>query len=711
MELLDRPLLGEGSALAAPHPKNEKERLAALHECGIPDPDSWDAYDDIVQLAAFVCGTPIAAVSVVDADTQQFKSSVGLEIAEVPRETAFCAHTILCPDLTVVPDAQADERFASDPLVTGDPGIRFYAGAPLINKDGEALGSLCVIDRVPRRLTLEQQSALQALARQVVSQIKADHLERAKRQEAEFETARLAEYNRLLLESTAEGIYGMDTAGRCTFINKAATRLLGYTSEEVRNVGMHDLIHHTYPDGTHYPVQECPIYKAFQLGQPCHMDTEVLWRKDGTSFSSSYSSYPMTEAGVLVGAVVTFSDITERKRVEQEKEVLLAEAQARADRDPLTNLLNHRAFHSCLVAEADRARREHSVMAIVMLDLDNFKFFNDVYGHTTGDEVLRLVAGRLREVCRSYDTLARFGGDEFALLLPNIGQATREEIEGRLRKALSGLFYCFSGPLDAQEVIPISISLGAARFPIASSECHEVLRQADERLRWSKTGGNAEENARRVRADAGSRVDGFGMLDALVAAVDNKDRYTRRHSEDVMVHSLQIARQLGLSSAGIQAIGVAALLHDVGKIGVPDAILRKPGRLTDKEFEAIKQHPVMGAVMVSAVPGLEDVLDAVRHHHERWDGGGYPAGLRGEETPLMARIMAVADAYSAMTADRPYRKGMEPAKALAILRSGTGTQWDPACVEAFLRARQAEPSQAGLSEDVSVTILHETVPD
>jgi len=174
------------------------------------------------------------------------------------------------------------------------------------------------------------------------------------------------------------------------------------------------------------------------------------------------------------------------------------------------------------------------------------------------------------------------------------------------------------------------------------------------------------------------------MLSALVNAVDVKDRYTCRHSEGVMVHSLQIAQSLGLDEAAQQTIAVAALLHDVGKIGVPDDVLRKPGRLTPAEFEAIQQHPDMGANIVGAVPGFEEALGAIRHHHERWDGGGYPGGLHGAETPLPARIMAVADAYSAMTTDRPYRKGMPPQKARQILNEGAGSQWDPECVQAFL---------------------------
>ena len=151
-----------------------------------------------------------------------------------------------------------------------------------------------------------------------------------------------------------------------------------------------------------------------------------------------------------------------------------------------------------------------------------------------------------------------------------------------------------------------------------------------------------------------------------------------------MGYSLMIARELEMDRKSLRTIGVAALLHDVGKIGIPDSILRKPGRLTEQEFESVKQHPAMGAVIVGAVPGLEETLDAIRHHHERWDGSGYPFGLLGKEIPLIARLMAVADAFSAMTTDRPYRKGMDREKALSILEDGAGTQWAPECVAAFL---------------------------
>ena len=374
--------------------------------------------------------------------------------------------------------------------------------------------------------------------------------------------------------------------------------------------------------------------------------------------------------------------IDERKQAEEARERELQKVKDLADRDPLTGLLNHRSFYRCLDEEIASVTEKGISLSAVMLDMDSFKFFNDAYGHAVGDQVLQQVAARLRTVCRSEDTLARFGGDEFALLLHKENDTASAEVEARLRESLAGLVFYPDGEMSA---IPLTLSIGAALFPRETRDRARLITLADERLLRSKAGTSLDTQADHVRR-ALAHVDGFSMLDALVTAVDNKDRYTSRHSEDVMEYGLLIARELGIEEEAQSTIAVAALLHDVGKIGVPDAILRKPARLTDEEFTAVKQHPQMGAVMVASVPGLENTLDAVRHHHERWDGGGYPAGLRGEETPLIARIIAVADAYSAMTTDRPYRQGMSRERALTILTEGSGLQWDPKCVQAFCDA-------------------------
>src|SRR5947209_7807186 len=218
-----------------------------------------------------------------------------------------------------------------------------------------------------------------------------------------------------------------------------------------------------------------------------------------------------------------------------------------------------------------------------------------------------------------------------------------------------------------------------------------MLSLADVNLYESKAKGTGaivglDEPAEEETYTAGS----FTVLDALVTAVDKRDHYTRKHSEDVTEYCLMIARELGLSEETMRTLRIAGLLHDLGKIAIPDGILRKPGALTDEEFDVMKQHPVLGYLIVSAIPSLAETLPAIRHHHERWDGRGYPDKLAGEDIPLLGRLMAVPDAFSAMTTDRPYRKGLSTQEAIGRLREGVGTQFDRAMVVAFVRALGAE---------------------
>jgi diguanylate cyclase (GGDEF)-like protein len=354
------------------------------------------------------------------------------------------------------------------------------------------------------------------------------------------------------------------------------------------------------------------------------------------------------------------------------------------DYDPQTGLLNHRAFHKRFQEEILNARQTGRPLTVLLLDQDDFRYLNETYGHAVGDDVLRQVAAMVRDLSEELGAMApaRFGGDEFALLLPAMRADEVFAVTQALADRLDRLEY---HPPGSAHAVPITLSPGAACFPDDGGTRRELLAVADARLRRVKSGAEDSDQAERLRALLARSVQGFSMLDALVTAVDGKDRYTRRHSEDVLFYCAKIAEGLGLDTALQETLAVAALLHDVGKIGVPDHILRKPGALTDAEFAAVQHHPLMGAVIVAAVPGLEGTLDAIRHHHERWDGDGYPHGLANEATPLTARIMAVADAYSAMTTDRPYRKGMHWKEALNRLEQGAGTQWDPACVRALVQ--------------------------
>jgi diguanylate cyclase (GGDEF)-like protein/putative nucleotidyltransferase with HDIG domain len=356
-----------------------------------------------------------------------------------------------------------------------------------------------------------------------------------------------------------------------------------------------------------------------------------------------------------------------------------------ADRDPVTGLYNHRALHQRLDKLMEKAQKHAGSLSLLMMDMNNFKLFNDTYGHPAGDQVLKHVAQALRDECGDDDVAGRYGGDEFVLVLPHASSTQAQQVAERLHERLQREGFCRSGE---ERVIPISLCFGIATYPMDGVNRHELLTNADANLYSAK---NSEEGIRLTsdtqRANRELRnEDSFGVLDAMITAVDNKDRYTRHHSEDVAEYALWIAEELRVSEETLRVIRIGGLLHDVGKIAVPDEILRKPGRLTDDEYAVLQRHPAMGALIVSAIPGMESILDAVRSHHERWDGQGYPDGTAGEETPFLGRIMAVADAFSAMTTDRPYRKGMDWEIALNEIRKNSGTQFDPIMADAFVRA-------------------------
>jgi len=369
-------------------------------------------------------------------------------------------------------------------------------------------------------------------------------------------------------------------------------------------------------------------------------------------------------------------------------------ALARASEDGLTGLLNHRALHTRLEEAAAAARRSGGSLALLMVDLDDFGTVNNTYGHQAGDAALTAIAAALRDSARTTDIAARYGGDEFAVILPETGIEEALGVAERVRAAIMGLRV-----VTGDALVRVGVSVGVASLPLHASTREELIQMADRASYAAKHSGKGRvgrpEDALPVPhrnpaalAALAAQLEhaNLATVEALAAAVDAKDRYTRGHSQRVSTYAAAIAYALGLSPADVARVRLAGLLHDVGKIGVPDAILAKPSALTCEELVEIRQHPVIGERMLMAVPFLREILPAVRSHHERPDGQGYPDGLRADAIPRDATILMVADSFDAMTSSRPYRPALPVSEACRRLQEGTGAQFDPATVAAFERA-------------------------
>jgi len=369
---------------------------------------------------------------------------------------------------------------------------------------------------------------------------------------------------------------------------------------------------------------------------------------------------------------------------------LYAQARERAHIDELTGLYNHRYFHERLDEEITRCSRFGDIFTLLFLDMDLFKTYNDVYGHLEGDEILREIGRNILDSIRGIDMAFRYGGDEFTVTLPQASLDDAYTVAERIRKRIES-------EMDSRGVA-LTCSVGIASWPTDGVMREELLQAADAALYRSKeTGKNrislASEVARSRAMGVAIRPEGeTGVLStiyALAATVDAKDHYTYGHSKKVSKYATEIAEALGYSEDRIATIRAAALLHDIGKIGVSDGVLMKTNVLDADDWESIRAHPKLGVAILKHVGGLSGCLAAIQYHHERYNGSGYPAGLKGENIPLDARILNVADSYDAMTSLRPYREGkMSSDQALEEIRRCSGTQFDPKIVEVFVALRE-----------------------
>ena len=365
---------------------------------------------------------------------------------------------------------------------------------------------------------------------------------------------------------------------------------------------------------------------------------------------------------------------------------LYARLEQKSRMDGLTGLFNRRHFEERLKEEVSRHSRYGDVFSIFMLDLDNFKAYNDTYGHVAGDILLAQVGKIIKSSIRSVDQAFRYGGDEFVVILPQTavddGYVVAERVRAQIAEEMK------------KKALTVTCSIGLAGYPGDGAVSDELVGAADNALYHAKqAGGDRVYVSSRVSSESLDEGGIHGVYDrhssvraiyALVSAVEARDTYSYGHSRKVNTYAVALAEAIGLSPEEVSRVSIAALLHDIGKIGIPDEVLSKSGKLDEESWGAIKTHPRLGANIVGRIPYLAPCVSGILYHHERWDGSGYPEGLKGEEIPLEARILAIADSFEAMTSARLYRPALSVEQVVEELKKGAGVQFDPQLVKVFI---------------------------
>lgn len=404
---------------------------------------------------------------------------------------------------------------------------------------------------------------------------------------------------------------------------------------------------------------------------------------------------------------LTLKKALKTQELSLENRRLVAKLREKSLKDIQTGLYNYRYLMERLVAEFKRSKRYLIALSVIMLDIDYFKSVNEVYGHQYGNKILKEFSRYLKDYVRGTDIIARYGGEEFVILMTETDKSGAIGFGERFLETLREHVFDRKG-----KRIKLTASMGIANFPEDESDTHtSLLNAADKALGEAKEKGGNRLSAFHIvsRREMKGIIEAGGkenikklkekifkiekraiqvLLESIYAfakAVEAKDYYTGKHSENMIWIATGIGKRLRLSPNEIEDIQHAAILHDLGKIGIPDKILHKRKGLDRREFEKIKRHPHIGAEIIRPVHFLKNVVPTILYHHERFDGKGYTSGLKGKQIPLGARVIAIADVYQALISKRPYRKAYSREAALKIIQEGSGTQFDPEIVNAFVQ--------------------------
>ncbi len=454
----------------------------------------------------------------------------------------------------------------------------------------------------------------------------------------------------LILDSTVEAIFGIDKNGNCTFCNASCIRMLRYESQnDLLGRNMHSLIHYSRKDGSAISIENCEINKTLVTGIGTQREDEVFWRSDGTFFDAVYYSYPQFKNGEIVGSVVTFMDNTERKRTEEHIKYLSCH-------DSLTGLYNRMCFEDTLKSIDIK---KNIPISIIFGDLNGLKLTNDIFGHTAGDELIKRSAKILRDVCRNDDIVARVGGDEFIILLPNTDKTEAKNIVQRIQNEFAK---------EKLSVVRCSMSLGYDTKTSSKTAIERILENAENSMYKEKTNNRKTINEQ--------------MIDTIVETLHERNHEEYNHSESVSQMAQDLGKMLKLSEVEINRLKKAGFLHDIGKVVEGEDKIKSYEE--DERLNKIYQHAVVGFRILNLFDDTLDIANIVYSHHEHWDGTGYPKGLKSESIPLLARIIAIVETY-----DRLLRNNlMTPQEAMEHISSQGGNKFDPILVGVFMQMIQ-----------------------
>ena len=427
-----------------------------------------------------------------------------------------------------------------------------------------------------------------------------------------------------------------------------------------------------------------------------------LWEKEREQLIASEIElfFPIKSKGALIGILAVGRKLHDSSYRSEDVDLIMtmaaeagvvienaqlyAAAKMRANTDELTRLFNHRYFHERLEEEIARGLRFGATFSLIFLDLDLFKRYNDIHGHLAGDEILKQIGQSIRGSLRAVDMAFRYGGDEFAVILPSASSEDAYRVAERIHKSIEKA-------MSSRQAL-LTCSAGIASWPTDGVMREALIQCADLALYQAKQWGNrtclpsevANSNIPELRAGSEAKERVLSTIYALAATVDARDHHTFGHSRRVSNYATALGQAIGLPPERIAILRTAGLLHDIGKIGMSDELLNKTTLLNEEDWEPMHSHPDLGISILKHINGLAGCLPGIQYHHERYDGTGYPSGLNGDNIPLDARVIAIADAYEAMTSLRPYRKGkLTHKQALEELECNAGTQFDPELVEVF----------------------------